>query len=318
MRFRVVFFGTPQFAVPSLAALFGGPDSVAGVICQADRPAGRGQKVRQPAVKQLALAHGVPVQQPTRVRDQAFEDLLRGWEPDVIVVTAYGRILPRNILELPRHGCINVHASLLPRYRGAAPIAWAIARGETETGVTIMQMSEEMDAGDILLQRSTPIGAHETAVDLSERLSHLGADALMETLAALARGELVPVPQDERAVTLAPIIAKSDGEIDWSRGAAEIANHCRAFQPWPSAFTHIEGKLLKIHVAHAVAAPDAEADRAQPAGTIVFVGDAVEVVTGEGALAIERLQIEGRKPMAASEFARGAALRPGMRLGAAR
>jgi methionyl-tRNA formyltransferase len=321
MRFRVVFFGTPQFAVPSLDALLAGPDVVAGVICQADRPAGRGQKLRRPPVAELALTRGVDVQQPTRIRDRTFEELLHRWQPDVIVVTAYGRILPRNILDLPRLGCINVHASLLPKYRGAAPIAWAIARGETETGVTIIQMSEAMDAGDILLQRCTPIGADETAVDLSERLSLLGADALMEALASLARGELVPVPQDEKAITLAPIIAKSDGEIDWSRSATEIANRCRAFQPWPSAFTQFDGKLLKVHAARATAPVAERAGQTPPPGmpppgTIVSIGDAIEVVTGAGTLAVDQLQLEGRKRMAASEFARGAGLRTGMRLGA--
>ena len=318
MRFRVVFFGTPQFAVPSLAALLAGPDTVAGVVCQADRPAGRGQKLRMPPVKELALAHGVAVAQPLKVRDRAFEDLLRGWNPDVVVVAAYGRILPRNVLDLPQHGCINVHASLLPRYRGAAPIAWAIARGESQTGVTIMQMNETMDAGDILTQRATPIGGEETTADLTERLSHIGAAALMDALAALQRGELRPLAQDDSAVTFAPLLDKADGEIDWRIGADEIARRCRAFQPWPSAYTHLDGKLLKILGASAVAdtASDSVGARHAP-GTIAAIGETVDVSTGDGLLAVAELQLEGRKRLPASEFARGAGLHVGTRLGAA-
>lgn len=310
MRFRIVFFGTPEFAVPSLRALIDGPDEVAGVICQADRPAGRGQKLRMPSVKVLALERGVPVEQPTKIRNQAFEDLLRSWNPELIVVAAYGRILPTNILELPEHGCINVHASLLPKYRGAAPIQWAIARGERETGVTIMQMNESMDEGDILLQRATPIGPTETAAQLSERLAVLGAEALMDALAALARGELTPVPQDHDAMSLAPIITKADGEIDWRRSADEIAYRCRGFSPWPSIFTHLGDKLLKIHCARAIPAVNHLAP-----GTVAEVGDRIEVATGEGTLAIEELQLEGRKRLTAREFGRSGVLQPGMRLG---
>lgn len=313
MRFRVVFFGTPQFAVPSLVALLAGPDLVAGVVCQADRPAGRGQKLRSPPVKELALAHGVPVEQPARLRDAEFETALRGWRPDVIAVAAYGRILPRNVLDLPPHGCINVHASLLPKYRGAAPINWAIARGERETGITIMQMNEAMDAGDILLQRATAIGERETAAELSERLSHLGAAALMEALAALQRGELVPHPQDEAAVTMAPMITKADGEIDWHRGAEEIALQCRAFQPWPSAYTYLDGKLLKVYAARALPANEPAA----VPGTVTSVAESILVATGDGILAVEELQLEGRMRMAARDFAHGAALRSGTLLGRA-
>lgn len=312
MRFRVVFFGTPQFAVPSLAALLAGPDVVAGVICQADRPAGRGQKLQVPPVKQVAAAHAIPIAQPVRIRDRAFEELLRGWNPDIVVVAAYGRILPLNILTLPPHGCINVHASLLPGYRGAAPIAWAIARGETETGVTIMQMNETMDGGDILLRRATPIGERETAAELSVRLSHLGAAALADALAALHRGELVPTPQDEGAVSMAPLITKADGEIDWRLGAVEIARRCRAFQPWPSLYTYLDGKLLKIHAARVGAAGSSGTP-----GTVVAVGEEVAVATGDGVLAVTELQLEGRKRLAARDFARGAELRPGMVLGGA-
>ncbi len=310
MRFRVVFFGTPDFAVPSLRALIEGPDEVVGVICQADRPAGRGQKVRMPPIKVMAQEHGVPVEQPTKIRNQAFEDLLRAWNPDVIVVTAYGRILPSNILELPPHGCINVHASLLPKYRGAAPIQWAIARGESETGVTVMQMNEAMDEGDSLLQRSTPIGESETAAELSERLSGLGAEALMDALAALDRGELVATPQDHAAMTLAPMIAKTDGEIDWSASAEEIAHRCRGFHPWPSCFTHLDGKLLKIH--RSLAVPSVSHSRP---GTITVADETIHIATGDGTLVVQELQLEGKKRLSARDFARGGALQTGARLG---
>lgn len=316
MRFRVAFFGTPDFAVPSLAALIDGPDEVVGVVCQADRPAGRGQKLRLPPVKQLALARGIPVEQPQKIRNRAFAELLRGWRPDIVVVAAFGRILPRNILDLPPHGCINVHASLLPKYRGAAPIQWAIARGESETGVTIMQMNEAMDEGDVLLQRSTPIGASETAAELSERLSRLGADALLDALAALARGELVAVPQNHAEMSLAPIIEKSDGEIDWTRGAEEIARRSRAFQPWPSTFTHFQGKLLKIHRARSVWS--ATRPPYGPPGTVVATppgSETIDIATGDGILAVQELQLEGRKRLSAREFASGGALRVGDRLG---
>ncbi len=310
MPLRVIFFGTPDFAAVSLAALLNGPDEVVGLICQADRPSGRGQKLSMPETKKLALAHDVPVQQPTRIRNREFEEQLRGWNPDVVVVTAYGRILPANVLELPRHGCINVHASLLPKYRGAAPIQWAIARGETETGVTIMQMSEEMDTGDILMQRSTAIGEFETAGELSQRLAQLGAVTLMEVMSCLRAGNLESTAQDHAAMTLAPMIRKTDGEINWTRPAVEIARRCRAFHPWPSTYSHVDGKLLKIHRARAQATPTAE-----PPGSILAVGDTVDVATGAGALAIQELQVEGRKRLPARDFARGGPLRVGIRLG---
>lgn len=309
-RFRVVFFGTPEFAVPTLAALIDGPDDVVGLVCQADRPAGRGQKLRMPPTKELALEHGIAVEQPTKVRNQAFEDLLRGWAPDVIVVVAYGRILPSNILSLPPRGCINVHASLLPKYRGAAPIQWAIARGERETGVTIMQMNEEMDAGAIIKQSATEIGADETAGELAQRLAKIGADTLMETLAELAAGTVKAVEQDHAAMTLAPLIDKSDGEIDWTRPASEIERLCRGFHPWPSAFSYIDGKRLKIFAAR----PTSTTSSAEP-GTIVAIGDSIDVATGDGMLAISELQIEGRKRLAARDLARGGLLQEGARLG---
>lgn len=308
---RIVFFGTPEFAVPSLEALVSGPDEVVGVVCQPDRPAGRGQRLTAPAVKRAAQAAGLPVVQPTTIRAPEFFEQLRTWAPDLIVVVAYGRILPKTILELPCHGCINVHASLLPRHRGAAPMQWAILCGDTETGVTIMQMSEEMDAGHILLQRRTPIGADESLPSLHDRLARLGAAALTEALEALRRGMLKPRPQDPALATFAPQIRKEDGRIDWSRPAAEIARRVRAFDPWPSAYTELHGRRLRICRARAVSASTA---LAQPPGTVTGIGAAIRVRCGEGDLMIEELQLEGRKRLRAAEFSRSGQLDVGSRL----
>jgi len=310
MRFRVVFFGTPEFAVPSLQALLDGPDEVVGVVCQPDRPAGRGQKVQAPPVKQLAERHGIAVAQPIKLKTDELPDQLAAWRPDLAVVAAYGRILPARILELPRLGCINVHASLLPRYRGAAPIQWAVLNGDAETGVTIMRMNERMDEGEILLQRATPIGADESYGALQTRLAGIGAAALLEALAQLAAGTLVATPQDHAAATLAPMIRKEQGRIDWRQPAALIARQVRGFNPWPSAHTTLAGRLLKIHAARA------ESGGGEP-GRVVALDDAVRVATGDGVLAIEQLQLEGRRALSAGEFARGGALAVGDRLGAA-
>lgn len=309
-RYRIGFFGTPQFAVPSLEALIAGPDAVVGVVCQPDRPSGRGQQVHAPPVKEAAQAHGIRVLQPTKLRPPEFLESLRAWAPDLIVVTAYGRILPKAVLDLSRLGCINVHASLLPRYRGAGPIQWAILRGETTTGITIMQMNARMDEGDTLLQCATPIGVHETYGELEPRLATLGAVTLQEALALLHRGELHPTPQVHADATLAPLIKKEDGRIDWSLPAIDIARRVRAFNPWPSAHTSWDGKIVKIHHARALSHAGEQAP-----GTVVAVGDSLDVATGAGTLAIDELQLEGRKRMPAALFARGTAAHVGARLG---
>jgi methionyl-tRNA formyltransferase len=308
--YRIVFFGTPAFAVPSLTALLDGPDDVVGVVCQPDRPAGRGQRLQAPPVKQLALERGLPVAQPPKLRSGELWAQLRTWRPDLCIVAAYGRILPPAILELPRLGCINVHASLLPKYRGAAPIQWAILRGEMVTGVTIMQMNERMDEGDILLQRETPIGEGETYGQLEQRLARLGAAALVDALALLREQRLSPVPQDHSRATLAPMIKKEDGRIDWSTPAEEIARKVRAFNPWPSAFTFLDARLLKIHRARA-----APATASHDPGVVVGAGETITVAAGHGCLEIEELQLEGRKRLAAADFARGGLLTAGKRLG---
>ncbi len=307
---RIVFFGTPEFAVPSLRTLLDGTDPVVAVVCQPDKPAGRGQRLTPPPVKELALRAGVPVLQPEKLRTPDFAATLRPLAPDLIVVAAYGKILPQAILDLPPHGCINVHASLLPKYRGAAPVQWAILRGETVTGVTIMQVNERMDAGDILLQRQTPIGADETYGELQTRLAELGAAALREAIVELHSSTLRRQPQREADATLAPMIRKEDGRIDWAASATSIARRVRAFNPWPSAFTDLDTRRLKIHRARAT-----PTTATVTAGTVIATADGIEVATGSGTLVIDELQLEGRKRLTAAEFIRGGAIRGGAVLG---
>ena len=310
IAWRIVFFGTPDFAVPSLRALLDGTDPVVAVVCQPDKPAGRAQHLSTPPVKQLALHAGVPVLQPEKLRTPDFAATLRPLAPDLIVVAAYGKILPTALLDLPVHGCINVHASLLPKFRGAAPIQWAILRGETVTGVTIMQMNERMDAGDLLLQRQTPIGPDETYGELQARLAELGAAALHEALAQLHAGTLQRQPQHEANVTLAPMVQKEDGRIDWMEPAVSIARKVRAFNPWPSAFTALDARRLKIHRARATSTA-----AALPSGTVVATADGIEVATSSGTVVIDELQLEGRKRLTAAEFIRGGAIGIGTVLG---
>ena len=312
MRYRIAFFGTPEFAVPILQALLDGPDRVVGVVCQPDQPAGRGRRLRVPPVKQLAVQAGIPVVQPVKVKTDALPDALRGWQPDLGVVAAYGRILPARVLGVPALGCINVHASLLPRYRGAAPIQWALLCGEQTTGVTIMRMNEAMDEGDILLQSAVPIASEDTYGTLQERLAELGATTLLEGLSTLHAGTLHAVPQDHAAATYAPMIRKQDGAVDWAQSAAAIAQRVRAFNPWPSAFTYHRQRLIKIHRARALA----DAEGASP-GTVLALGDAIRVATGSGVLGIEILQLEGRRALPAHQFKQGGGLAVGDRLGAA-
>src|SRR5215470_7308821 len=243
---RLMFMGTPEFAVPSLRVLLEGEDAVVGVFTQPDQPSGRGMTLHAPPVKILAEAHNVPVFQPQKLRTPEVLARLHEWRPDLIIVVAYGKMLPNAILEFPPLGCINVHASLLPKYRGAAPIQWAIAQGESETGVTIMCISERMDAGDILLQRTLPIEKTDTGGSLHNKLSQLGAQALREALQLLKHGQLSARQQDEAEATYAPIIKKEDGRIDWTQEALVIERRIRAFNPWPSAYSTFQGKLLKI------------------------------------------------------------------------
>lgn len=298
---RIVFFGTPFFALPTLRTLFEGPDEVIAVVTQPDREKGRGRKVLISPVKELALQHGLNIFQPERAKEEAFQEAMKIVQPDLFVVAAYGQILQKSILSIPRFGAINVHASLLPKYRGAAPIAWAILNGEKMTGVTTMMMDEGMDTGDILLQAEIPIGNEETCERLHDRLASSGAQLLSETLEKIKAGEIRSIPQDHSKATYAPPLKKEDGYIDWKKGAREIDRQIRAFNPWPGAFTKWGDQLLKIFKGEA----KEEAPAGKP-GAVVWVGsDFIEVETGKGSLRIQEVQLEGKKRMALREFLLG-------------
>lgn len=303
--------GTPAFACPSLEALLASGDPVVAVVCQPDRPRGRGLSVVAPETKRLAERHGIPVLQPVRLRDAAFQDALRALAPDLGVVAAYGRILPRAILDLPTHGCINVHASLLPRHRGAAPVQWSLLCGDQETGITIMRMTEELDAGDLLLQRPLPIRADHTGGSLMAELAGHGARALTEAIGALKDGRLEARPQQPAGVTFAPRIERAQARIDWRRPALELARVVRAMAPSPAAFTTLGGKSLKVHRALA----DTSDHGAAP-GTVVATGpEGLVVQTGQGALRLLEVQLEGRKTLPIGAFLAGVPVPVGSCLG---
>jgi methionyl-tRNA formyltransferase len=306
---RSVFMGTPEFAVPSLRAL-AATTTLAGVVSQPDRPRGRGLTLQASPVSEAALELDVPLLRPASVRTPESLAAIGALAPDLLVVAAYGKILPASLLALPTLAPLNVHASLLPRHRGAAPIAAAILAGDAETGVTIMLMSEGLDTGDVLLQRARPIAPDDTTGSLTRALAQLGATTLVESIAAIRDTGLAPVPQDERLATYAPRLAKEDGRIDWSRDAASIERMVRACAPWPSAFTTLAGRTLKILAARVVT----ERRAAGAAGTLALHDGALEVATGDGTLAILTLQPEGKKAMPAGAFAAGARLAAGAQL----
>ena len=297
-RFRVIFMGTPDFAVPCLARLVEISDVVA-VVTQPDRPKGRGQKLLPPPVKVFAQEHGIAVYQPVRVKAPDFVDVLRGLAPDLIVVVAFGQILSKEILSLPPLGCINVHASLLPRYRGAAPMQWAIVRGEKETGVTTMFMDEGLDTGDMLIRETLPITQAMTAAELHDAMMKLGADVLEKTLFSLSDGTLKRTPQDDALSTYAPLLDKEVGRIDWKKPAQEIHDLVRGLNSWPGAYTMLAGQKFKIwrtRLAEGTAEP----------GEIVSVTKrGLLVGTGEGMLEILELQAPSKKKMAAGDYVRG-------------
>lgn len=298
---RLVFFGTPEFAVPSLEALVSEGHEVAAVITQPDRPAGRDLRPAPPPVKRVAQRLGLEIRQPERLRPPEFIQWLRHLAPEAGVLVAYGKIIPQAIIDIPPLGIINLHASLLPHYRGAAPVEWAIARGETRTGLTTMRIDAGLDTGDILLQRAAEIAPEETAPELRSRLAVMGAELLIETLRGLQAATIVPRPQDHTQATLAPMLRKEDGRIDWKLTAAEIANRVRAFVPWPGAYTWLRGKLLHIWRARC-------AHCALPGlpGSLHVSGERLFVACGgRTALEILELQLEGRKRMPAPDFLRG-------------
>ena len=307
---RTVFMGTPRFAVPSLVSLAEAVD-VTLVLCNPDRPAGRGRSMASPPVKEEAVRRGIPVYQPEKARHPEAVARIAAEAPDLIVVVAYGHILPKSILDIPRLGCINVHASLLPRYRGAAPINWALVRGETTTGITIMRMDEGMDTGPMLHVREMPIGEEDTAETMFSKLSVLGAEALGEALRKLRDGTLVETPQDPALATYAPLLTKEHGRIDWSRRAGEVRNLVRGMTPWPAATALLGGKALKV-LASAVAR---ESGRAGEPGKIVAAGrEGISVACGEGVLRLTIVQPEGGKAMDAWAYAQGRRVTAGERL----
>jgi methionyl-tRNA formyltransferase len=298
---RTIFFGSPDFAVPCLDALHQ-ISEVAVVISQPDRPAGRGLAMRPPAVKKRALELGLEVWQPTKVRTTELASRLRALETDVAVVVAYGRILPRPVLDAPRFGCVNVHASLLPRWRGAAPIQWAIANGDRVTGVTLMQMDEGMDTGAIIAAESTPIHSTDDAESLSARLSEMGAELLRANLPRYLAGEIMAKPQDESGATMAPLLTKDHGRIDWNKPARAVQDQVRGMNPWPGTHTTLHGRRIKVH---RVLASTLDPEGAPPGQVIALDADGILVACAEGTLELQELQESGRKRVDARAFATG-------------
>ena len=305
---NLVFAGTPEFAVPALRALLDAGHTIRAVYTQPDRPAGRGRMLAMSPVKQYALARGLEVRQPTTLRTEAEAERLRALAPDAMIVIAYGLILPKSILAIPRHGCINVHASLLPRWRGAAPIQRAIEAGDPVTGITIMQMDEGLDTGPMLARAETPIDATDTGASLHDRLSEIGGRLLVETLAC---GAIAPEPQDSAHATYAPKLKKEEALLDWQADAAALARRVRAFNPWPVAHTTLDGQKLRIWGAQA----ETGGGRDTP-GTVLTTGtDGIRVQCGHGVLCITRLQLEGGKTLDAHAFLNGRLRPAGARLG---
>lgn len=299
---KILFMGTPDFAVPSLEALLAAGHTVCGVFTQPDKPKNRGMKLQASPVKECALSHDIPVFQPLKLRDGEAMGYLQALDPELIVVAAYGRILPSSILDYPAMGSINVHSSLLPKYRGAAPINWAILQGETETGVTIMHMAPELDAGDIIAQASTPIGPDETAPELFVRLAVLGAELLVKTVADLARGEALRTPQDGAQSTHAPMLSRELSPMDWNRTAAELHAQVRGLNPWPTAVGEFSGGRCKVWRTTVCA----QSTQTAP-GTVVEAGkDGILIACGGGTLLrIVELQADGGKRMSAADYLRG-------------
>ncbi|MEW6029318.1 MAG: methionyl-tRNA formyltransferase [Chloroflexota bacterium] len=302
MTLRIVFMGSPEFALPSLRALAGVYD-VVGVVTQPDRASGRGREVRMPPVKSLALELGLPVIQPEKLRQPEAMEQLRAWNPDLIVVAAFGQILKPEVLDLPRFGCINVHASLLPRWRGAAPINAAILAGDDETGVTIMKMDQGLDTGPMLVERAVRLTRDDTAGSVSGTLSRLGADLLLETLPDYLDGKITPTPQPEEGATYAPMLKKEDGHLDFARPAAELERRVRAMNPWPGAWFEYNGQPLKVLRAHKEVV---FTYAAQAPGARLQSGNQPFVMASDGALFLDEVQPPGKRPMDGKSFLAGA------------
>jgi methionyl-tRNA formyltransferase len=303
---RTVFMGTPDFALQTLQGLIAAGCNLVGVYTQPDRPKGRGKQLAAPPVKELAQQYDIPVYQPLKLRQPEAVAELEALAPDLIVVVAYGQILPKSVLDIPSHGCINVHASLLPKYRGAAPINKAIINGETETGITTMYMDVGLDTGDMLVKKTLSIGPEETAGELHDRLASLGRETMEETLRQLCAGALQREVQDDDQSTYASMMKKEDGRIDWRRSAIEVHNHVRGLDPWPAAYTTLNDELLKL----ARTSPE-ETEGGKPGSVVSADGSGVRIACGSGTLLVKELQLAGRKRLAAADFLRGFPLAPG-------
>jgi len=297
--------GTPQFACPTLQMLLDRGENIVAVVTQPDRPKGRGQQLQAPPVKELAARHGIPVIQPLKVRVPEAVEEMRSYAPDLIIVVAFGQILPKTLLDIPPLGCINVHASLLPRYRGAAPLNWCIINGETETGVTTMLMDVGLDTGDMLVKRSLPILPDEDAGSLHDRLATLGAETMAATLDLLTAGRLSPEKQDDSLSCYAPMLKKELGEINWHRTPAEIKNLVRGITPWPGAYTRLDGKLLKLFTAHTASG------EGTPGTVLCADSNGLEIACTGGSIVFTDLQLEGKKRMSAADFLAGYRVAPG-------
>ena len=305
----IVFMGTPEIAAVTLELLIDSGDPVVGVVTQPDRPTGRGQQRMPSPVRRIAESRGIPVVTPEKIRDLNFLDTLKEWNPKVIVVVAFGRILPNSVLDLSPYGCLNVHYSLLPKYRGAAPTAWTIINGEEQSGVTTMRLVEKMDAGPIYLQQQVGVDQRETTASLQAKLAPIGARLLLETIRGLKENYLQPLDQDETGVTFAPMIKKEDGRFDWTQPALTLERRVRAFTPWPSAYTHLRGKLVKIYRASPV-----ETNRRGSPGEVVRADTGgFWIATGKGTLSIDEVQLENKKRVLGVEFIKGARIAPGER-----
>jgi len=307
---RVVFFGTPEFALPSLRLLVATPEiQLEAVVTQPDRPRGRGQQVSTSAVKDFALSNGIYLYQPEKIRDETVLTFFKRMKPDAVIIIAYGQKIPQSLLDIPRLGWINLHGSILPKYRGAAPINWTIVNGETRTGVTTMQVDATMDTGPILLQHEVEIGADETAPELARRMSEAGAPLVIDSLLKLDRGEITPRPQNNSLTSHAPILKKEMGNLDWSLPAAQLYNRIRGFDPWPGAYTYFRGQLCRIWGRPATPdAPQLLKPEATPGSLALNEGELLVACGEQTWLQLETLQLEGKKRIAAKEFANGARL----------
>lgn len=318
---KIVFMGTPDFAAVALEAIIKAGHEVSCVVTQPDKPKGRGKEMQYPPVKECALRYGLPVLQPVKIKTAEAIEALRQYEADIYIVAAFGQILSQEILDIPQYGCVNIHASLLPKYRGAAPIQWAILEGETETGITVMQMNAGLDTGDMLTKKTVQITAADTGESLHDKLSRAGAELIVETLPLIEQGKITPQTQDDTQSSYARMLNKSMGCIDWNKSAVEIERQIRALNSWPSAYTTYRDKTMKLWEARVETIKDAgeqgvSEDKAAEAGRIAAVEkDCVKVMTGDGLLCITSVQLAGKKRMAVKEFLLGYQMTPGEMLG---